>query len=314
MKRISIVSITYNEEGNVAQLYETVTAVMEKLPYYEYEFIIADNCSQDKTVDLLQERALKDKRLKLILNANNFGATRSQFNALLSASGDAAIVIPADLQVPPAIFPDLIKEWESGFEVVCATYTKAEGNWFIKHGRKLYYNLMERFADATHIPNFTGPGLYDRKFLDALKKYREPDPYLRGLVSEIGFRQTSYNYAKEPRKSGRSNYRFWQLYDVALSGMVNYSKMPLRLTTFFGYIIALLCIICAFTYLVAKLIWWDSFSFGMAPLVIGMFFIGAVQLVSIGILGEYVIATLVQAKDKPHVIERKRINFTETEE
>lgn len=173
---------------------------------------------------------------------------------------------------------------------------------------------MNRFSTTKHIPNYTGPGLYDKKVIAALKRFKDPDPYLRGLIAEIGFNQTSYQYQQQPRMAGKSNYRFWQLYDYAISGVTNYSKMPMRLTTFFGYIVAFICILCAFGYLAAKLIWWKSMSLGIAPLVIGMFFIGAVQLISIGVLGEYVVATLVQTKNKPHVVERERINFSETED
>lgn len=309
MKKISIVSITYNEEDNIRIFYNAVIHVLEQLPQYDYEFIVADNCSTDNSLDILYELANKNKHLKLIVNANNFGATRSQFNALLAASGDAAIVIPSDLQVPPKIFLQLLEKWEEGYEVVCATYKSLKDNLPVRLLRKFYYVIMDKFSETPHITNFTGPGLYDKKFLDALKKFTEPDPYLRGLVGEIGFKQTTVNYTKMPRVAGISKFKLYAMYDFAVTGIVNHSKIPMRLTSFLGWIVSLLCLICALGYFIVKLIWWNSFSLGIAPLVIGMFFLAAVQLLSIGVLGEYAVAILAQTKNKPHVIERERVNF-----
>jgi glycosyltransferase involved in cell wall biosynthesis len=308
-KKISIVSTTYNEEGNIQNLYDAVLKVLSYLNQYDYEFIVADNASTDNTLSILKRLAAKNKNFKVIVNVNNFGATRSQFNAILSTSGDAVIVIPADLQVPPDIFPELIKKWEDGYEVVCATYRLQKGNFFVRWLRSLYYLIMKSFSETPHISNFTGPGLYDKKFIEALKKYTEPDPYLRGLVGEIGFRQTTVNYNKQSRIAGDSKYKFYALYDVAVTGIVNHSKVPIRLTTFLGWFVAFLSILCGTGYLIAKLIYWKYFRLGMAPLVIGMFFLSAVQLISIGVLGEYTAAILTQTKNKPHVIERERINF-----
>jgi glycosyltransferase involved in cell wall biosynthesis len=309
MKKISVVSITYNEEKNVQNLYNAVLSVFEQLPQYDYEFIVADNCSTDNTLEILRKLAKQNEKFKVIVNANNFGATRSQFNALLAASGDAIIIIPADLQVPPAIFPELLKKWEEGYEVVCATYKSPQKSFFIMGLRKLYYVIMDKFSETPHIANFTGPGLYDKRFLAALRKYTEPNPYLRGLVGEIGFKQTTVSYTKMQRVAGVSKYKLYAMYDVAVTGIVNHSKIPMRLTTFFGWIVAFFSILCGIGYLIIKLLLWDSFSLGMAPLVIGMFFLAAVQLLSIGVLGEYIVAILAQTKNKPHVIERERINF-----
>ena len=309
MKKISIVSITYNEEENIRNLYDNVLRVLEQLPQYEYEFIVADNCSTDKTVNILRELSSQNGNFKVIINTNNFGAARSQFNALLAATGDAAIVIPADLQVPLEIFPELLTKWEAGYEVVCAIYESQKGNFFVRWLRKLYYVIMDKFSETPHIANFTGPGLYDKQFLKAMKKYTEPDPYLRGLVGEIGFNQTSVTYTKKLRTAGDSKYKLYALYDVAATGIVNHSKMPIRFTSFLGWIIAFLSILFGIGYFIAKLLWWEYFSLGMAPLVIGLFFLSAVQLISIGVLGEYTVAILTQTKNRPHVIERERINF-----
>jgi glycosyltransferase involved in cell wall biosynthesis len=309
MKKISVVSITYNEEKNVQNLYNAVLSVFEQLPQYDYEFIVADNCSTDNTLEILRKLAKQNEKFKVIVNANNFGATRSQFNALLAASGDAIIIIPADLQVPPAIFPELLKKWEEGYEVVCATYKSPQKSFFIMGLRKLYYVIMDKFSETPHIANFTGPGLYDKRFLAALRKYTEPNPYLRGLVGEIGFKQTTVSYTKMQRVAGVSKYKLYAMYDVAVTGIVNHSKIPMRLTSFLGWIVAFFSILCGIGYFIVKLLLWDSFSLGMAPLVIGMFFLAAVQLLSIGVLGEYIVAILAQTKNKPHVIERERINF-----
>lgn len=309
MKKISVISITYNEAGNVRDLYDNVIKVFEQLPQYKYEFIIADNCSTDNTLDILRELACLDKNFKVIVNSNNFGATRSQFNALLAATGDAAILIPADLQVPPAIFPELLAKWEEGNEVVCATYKSLNTNLFSRGLRKLYYALMDKISETPHIANFTGPGLYDKKFLEALRKYTEPNPYLRGLVGEIGFRQATVSYTKRKRVAGVSKYKFYAMYDYAVTGIVSHSKIPMRLTSFLGWVVAFFSILCGIGYFVLKILFWNSFSLGVAPLVIGMFFLSAVQLLSIGVLGEYAVAILAQTKNKPHVIERERINF-----
>lgn len=309
MKKISIVSLTFNEEGNIRNLYNAVIDAIKKVPQYDYEFIVADNCSTDNTVEILRQLASEDYRFKVILNANNFGATRSQFNALLAASGDAAIVIPSDLQVPPSIISELLSKWEQGDEVVCAVYKPYKESLLTRSLRKMYYKLMDKFSETPHIANFTGPGLYDKKFIEALKNFTEPEPYLRGLVGEIGFKQSIVKYTKQPRVAGKSKYNLYAMYDFAVTGIVNHSKIPMRLTTFLGWSISTICALISFGYLIIKLIWWDSFSLGMAPVVIGVFFLAAVQLLSIGMLGEYVVAILTQTKNKPHVIERERVNF-----
>jgi glycosyltransferase involved in cell wall biosynthesis len=309
MKKISVVSITFNEGENVENLYNAVLNVFEHLPQYDYEFIVADNCSTDNTLEILRKLAKQNNKFKVIVNANNYGGPRSQFNALLASSGDATIVIPADLQVPPEIFPNLLKKWEEGYEVVCATYKSQKDNFFINGLREFFYKLMDKFSETPHIANFTGPGLYDKRFLDALRKYTEPNPYLRGLVGEIGFKQTTVSYTKMRRVAGVSKYKLYAMYDIAVTGIVSHSKAPMRLTTFLGWIVAFFSILFGIGYFIAKLLLWKSFSLGIAPLVIGMFFLAAVQLVSIGVLGEYVVAILIQTKNKPHVIERERINF-----
>jgi polyisoprenyl-phosphate glycosyltransferase len=308
-KKISISSSAYNEEGNVENFYNRIVAVFKTLPNYDFEIIVADNNSSDNTSSLLRQLASSDNRLKVILNSNNFGHLRSPFNALLSTSGDAVITLPSDLQIPPEIIPELLEKWEEGYEVVSSVYGGAKEGIFTALARKTYYHLMKKFSETPHISNFTGSGLYDRKFVEALKKYNEPYPYLRGLVGEIGFRQTKIYCKKENRVSGKTKNNFYTLYDLAITGMLYHSKVPMRITLFAGWIVALGSFLVAIGYLLAKLLFWNFFTIGIAPLIIGMFFLASIQLIAIGIVGEYAIAILTQTKNKPHVIERERINF-----
>jgi polyisoprenyl-phosphate glycosyltransferase len=308
-KKISISSSAYNEEGNIENFYNRIVAVFQTLPDYDFEIIVADNASSDNTASQLRQLASSDNRLKVILNSNNFGHLRSPFNALLSTSGDAVISLPSDLQIPPEIIPELIEKWEEGYEVVSSVYDGAKEGVFTALARKTYYYLMKKFSEIPHISNFTGSGLYDRKFIEALKKYNEPYPYLRGLVGEIGFRQTKINCKKEKRVSGVTKNNFYTLYDLAITGMLYHSKVPMRITLFAGWVVALGSFLVAIGYFVAKILFWDLFSMGTAPLIIGMFFLASIQLIAVGIVGEYAIAILTQTKNKPHVIERERINF-----
>lgn len=308
-KIISVSSSAYNEEGNIRNFYNRIVSVFDNLPDYDFEIVVADNNSTDDTVRLMREIASSDYRFKVILNSNNFGHLRSPFNALLSTTGEAVITLPSDLQIPPEIIPELIKKWEDGYEVVCTLYNGAKEGWVIASARKFYYSLMKKFSETPHIANFTGSGLYDRKFVEALKMYNEPYPYLRGMVGEIGFRQTAIHCKKEKRTSGKTKNNFYTLYDLAITGLLYHSKFPMRMTTFAGGAVAFLSIICGMGYFTAKLLFWNSFSLGIAPLIIGMFFLAAIQLISIGVIGEYAIAILTQTKNKPHVIERERINF-----
>ena len=308
-RTISISSSAFNEEGNIDSYYERIVSVFNGLPGYDFEIVIADNNSTDDTELKLRKIAASDKRFKVILNSNNFGQLRSPVNALLACSGDAVISLPSDLQIPPEIIPELVKKWEEGYDVVYTVYAGSKEGLFTTLGRKFYYFLMKKFSETTHISNFTGSGLYDRKFVEALRKYKEPYPYLRGLVGEIGFKQASVTCKKEKRVSGKTKNNFYTLYDLAITGLLYHSKVPMRISLFIGWTIAFLSIMCAFGYLIAKLVFWDKFLLGTAPLIIGMFFLGAIQLISVGIVGEYAIAILTQTKNKPLVIERERINF-----
>ncbi len=309
-KKISIVSGCYNEEGNLQEFYDRVLAVLARFPHYRYEIIIADNCSTDGSRDILRRLAVSDKNFKVILNANNFGPVRSGYNAFLQASGDAVVLMSSDLQDPPELIADLIGKWEDGYQVVAAVKKWSQGNPRTFLTSRFYYWLLAKLSDSDQIVrNFTGFGLYDRKFMNALKLYKDPVPYFRGFVSEIGFRRAEVEFLQPMRKHGRSKHNFFTLYDIAMTGFVNHSKLPLRLATFSGFCLAGGSLLVALAYFIYKLLRWDTFSLGLAPLVIGMFFFSAVQLIFIGIIGEYIGAILTQVKNHPLAIEDERINF-----
>ena len=309
-KKISIVSGCYNEEGNLQEFYDTIIKVMNQLSQYSYEVIIADNCSTDGSRDILRRIASKDRNFKVIFNANNFGSIRSGCNALLQASGDAVIVLCSDLQDPPELIVDLVRKWEEGYRVVVAIKSQSKENPLIFRLRRFYYWLISKCSDTDHIiQNFTGFGLYDRKFMDALKQYHDPVPYFRGFVSEIGFKRTEIGFVQPKRKHGGSKHNFFTLYDVAMTGFVNHSRLPLRLVTIFGFCLALFSFFLAIGYFIYKLFFWQAFNLGLAPLMIGVFFFFSIQLIFIGIIGEYVGAILTQVKNHPLVIEDEKINF-----
>ena len=299
----------YNEEENVRNVYEQVKQVFDVLENYTYEHIFIDNASKDGTVSILKEIAGKDKNVKIIVNARNFGHIRSPYHAILQAKGDAVISISADLQDPPLMIKDFIEKWEEGFKIVVGVKKGSEENPLMFGIRKLYYNLIERYAETEQIKNFTGFGLYDKEFVDILRKLDEPYPYFRGLITEMGFERAEIEFMQPKRKKGKSNNNFYTLYDMAMLGFVNHSKVPLRMATFVGFSVAILSLLVALSYFIYKLIFWQSFQLGMAPMVIGVFFFAAVQLFFIGIIGEYIGAIYTQVKNRPLVIEKERINF-----
>jgi len=310
IKMISVVAGCYNEDENLQEFYDRLVAVFLQLPQYDYEIIIADNCSTDDSQKILHSLAASNKKFKVIFNSNNFGQIRSPFNALLQASGDCVVAMTSDLQNPPEMIPQFVKNWEEGCEVVIAVKQKGHENVFMSFIRNSYYFLLSHFSDTDHvIRDFMGFGLYGRKFMDALKLYQNPYPYFRGLVGEIGFRRIEIQFDQPTRKRGRSKNNFFSLYDVAMTGFVNHSKLPLRLATFTGFCLAGLSLLVALMYLVYKLMYWNSFQLGMAPLVIGMFFFSSVQLIFLGIVGEYVGAIYTQVLRRPLVVEKERINF-----
>ena len=311
MRNISVISGCYNEEGNLREFHDRLIAVFRQLPGYTCEIIVADNHSTDGSREILREIAALDPRFKVIFNANNFGHIRSPFNALLQATGDAMVVLCSDLQEPPEMILEFVKHWEAGYQVVCGVKPKSCENPLMFQLRRIYYRLLASCSEIPQIQNFTGFGLYDRKVINAVKQFHEPYPYFRGLISEIGFKRIDVPFVQAARKHGETKNNFLTLYDMAMTGFVNHTKLPLRLAAFAGFLLALLSLLVAFSYFIYKLLFWETFSLGLAPIVIGLFFFSSVQLIFIGIIGEYISAIWTQVKNKPLVIEEERINFTE---
>ena len=308
-KKISIVTPCYNEEFNVEPLYEKVKIEMAKLSNYTYEHIFIDNYSTDNTLVKLKNIASVDKNVKIIVNARNFGHIKSPYYGMLQADGDVVISLVSDLQDPPELIPDFIKKWEEGYKIVVGVKEKSEENIIMFSIRKLFYKIIDRISDTSQIQNFTGFGLYDRQFMDVLRNIQEPYPYFRGLVSEMGFSICQIPYLQPKRSKGNTKNNFFTLYDMAMLGFTSHSKVPLRMSSFIGFVVAFLSILIATIYLVYKILFWDNFQVGIAPLVIGFFFFGGVQLFFLGIIGEYISAILTQVKNRPLVIEKERINF-----
>ncbi len=310
-KLISVVTACYNEEGNIEQLYLTVKNIFRDLSMYDYEHIFADNDSHDRSREILRAIAAKDINVKVIFNTRNFGHIRSPLHAMYEANGDAIISLVADFQDPPGMIVEFLKKWEEGNKIVIGIKKKSEENFLMFSVRKVFYKTLNKFADIELIKNFTGFGLYDRSFIELVKKINDPYPYFRGLIPEFGLQRCDIEYVQPKRKEGKSGQSFITLYDMAMLGFVNYSKIPLRMASFTGFSIAILSFLIAFGYLIYKLLFWQEFKLGLAPLVIGLFFFSSVQLIFIGIIGEYVgsILTQIQQKERPLVIEQERINF-----
>ena len=310
MKLISIVSPCYNEEGNVEILVERVRELFANLPQYRYEHIIIDNHSTDRTVDILRGIAKDDPKVKVIVNARNFGHIRSPQHAFLQAKGDSVVVLLSDLQDPPEMILDFLREWEAGFPIVVAIKNTSDENSLMYRVRSAYYRTVARLTDVKVLEHFTGFGLYDRQVVDIMRRdFQDPQPYFRGQIAEIGLPHKALYYHQKRRMRGITKNNFYTLYDMAMLGITNLSKVPLRLVIFGGFVFAFLSLLAGFGYLIAKLIFWNQFQLGLAPTMIGLFFLGSVQLVALGIIGEYVgsIHTIVQ--DRPLVTEKERINF-----
>jgi polyisoprenyl-phosphate glycosyltransferase len=308
MKKISVVTPTYNEELNAEDIYSEVKKIMKGLPY-PYEHLFIDNASTDKTVDILRKIASKDKNVKIIVNARNFGHIRSPYYGLTQTNSDAAVLIYADLQDPPQLIKKFVEEWEKGNKIVMGVKNASKESSFMYNLRKTYYRSLRKIAEVDLVENFTGFGLYDRRVIEEFRKIDDQYPYLRGLAVELGFQRKIVPYTQQRRKKGRSNNNFFTLYDMAMVGLVNNSKIPLRVATFIGFITAFLSLAFALFYLIYKIIFWDKFEVGMAPLVIGLFFLGSVQLIFLGVIGEYIGAIFTQVRKRPLVIEKERINF-----
>jgi len=308
MKLISIVTPCYNEEENVEEVYRQVKDVFRKLKKYRYEHLFIDNASTDSTVEKLRALARADRNVKVILNARNFGPVRSPNYGLLQSTGDAAVLLVADLQDPPVLIPEMLGKWEQGYKIVVAVKKESGEGRLMFAVRKLYYSLVTRLSETELIKNFTGFGLYDKQVLEILRTINDPYPYFRGLICDIGFERATLEYVQPARHRGFTKINFYTLYDVAMLGITNHSKVPLRLAAMLGFLFAVLSLLVAIAYLVYKLVFWSEFSLGIAPLVIGFFFFSSLQLFFIGIIGEYIGSIHTQVMRRPMVVEKERIN------
>lgn len=308
-KLITVVTPCYNEEGNVREMYQAVRDTFEKLPQYRYEHLFIDNASTDATPEILRALAAADPKVKVILNTKNFGPVRSPVYGLLQARGNAVIGIAADFQDPPSLIPQFLEAWESGARIALGVKVAAEENGLMYSVRDAYYRVLARVADIDIVHQATGFGLFDETVIAAMREIADPYPFLRGVIAEIGYDIVRVPFRQPARRAGRSKISTYELFDVGLQGFVNYSRVPLRMAILFGFAVAALSLVTGTGYLVAKLIFWTKFSLGVAPIVIGFFFLSAVQLIFVGVVGEYVGAIYTQVKNRPLVFERERINF-----
>lgn len=306
---ITILTPCYNEQDNVRLLHQRIAGVMAGMTGDPYVHLFIDNASNDGTSKELRRLATEDPQVKVILNQRNFGHVRSPYHGLLQAPGDAVIVMAADLQDPPELIPEFIKQWREGSLVVMGQKVNSEESWLFFTIRRVYYKLVKRLADVDLIENATGFGLYDRKVIEALRALDDPYPYVRGLVCELGFSVARVPYEQPKRTRGITKNNFYTLYDVAMLGITSHSKVPLRLATMLGFVASAVSFVVGLAYLVYKLVFWERFALGMAPVVIGLFFFASVQLFFIGILGEYLGSIHTKVTKRPLVVEKERINW-----
>lgn len=310
MKKISILIPTYNEEENVELLHKAIVEELNKsLSNYKYEIVFIDNHSKDKTRTILEKICKKDKNVKAIFNAKNFGQFNSPFYGLMQTSGDCTILMCADFQDPINMIPKFVKEWENGYKIVIGIKKKSKENKLMYFLRSLYYKVIKKMADVEQIEHFTGFGLYDKDFINVLRNLDDPQPYFRGIVSELGYERKEIPYVQAKRLHGKTSNNWYRLYDAAMLGITSYTKIVMRLATIFGFILSAISMLVALVYLILKIVNWDKFPMGTAPILIGIFFFGSVQLFFIGFLGEYILNINSRLMRRPLVVEEKRINF-----
>ncbi len=308
MKKISIVTPTFNEEDNIEKLSKCISDEMKKLNY-DYEHIIIDNSSEDKTIPIIKKIAEKDKKVKIIINARNFGHVRSPFHGILQSSGDATILLNSDFQEPPELISDYIKEWEKGFKIVLGQRSASDTNPVTDLGRSFFYKFIKKISEVPLMERTSGTGLFDKEIINQLKKISDPYPYFRGLLSEISSDIKLVKFHQSKRKGGKTKNNFYTLYDTAVLGIIKHSKVPLRLITFIGFFASIVSILIAITFLFYKLLFWESFEVGIAPLIIGLFSVASIQIFLLGFIGEYVMQILTHSRNLPLVVEKERINF-----
>lgn len=310
MKVISILVPTYNEEENVELLYEAIIDQFKKnIKNYKYEIVFIDNFSTDETRQKLEKLCNIDKNVKAIFNAKNFGQFRSPFYGITQTTGDATILLCADFQDPIDMLPKFIKEWENGYKIVIGIKSKSKENKIMYLFRTMYYKLIKKLSDIDQIEHFTGFGLYDRDFVNVLRNLDDSQPYLRGIVAELGYQRKEIEYVQAKRLHGKTSNNWYRLYDIGMLGITSYTKIIMRLATIFGFFLSGISMLIAIIYFILKLLYWDSFPTGTAPILIGMFFLGSIQIFFIGFLGEYILNINARIMKRPLVVEEKRINF-----
>lgn len=310
MKKISVLIPCYNEEENVVPMANAVVEEMSKsLPNYDYEIVFIDNDSKDNTRPLLREICKRTPKVKAILNAKNFGQFNSPYYGILQTTGDCTIMMCCDFQDPIDMIPQIVAEWEKGAKIVSCIKTASEENPIMRFLRSCYYKMIKKMSSIDQIEHFTGFGLYDKSFVEVMRNLKDPTPFLRGIVAELGFKRVSIEYTQAKRRAGKTHNNFFTLFDAAMLSFTSYTKVGLHLVTFAGLVLSGLSILAALIYLVLKLIYWDRFSAGFAPMIIGLFFLNAIELLFIGFVGEYVMSINTRVMNRPLVIEEERINF-----
>ena len=310
MKKVSILIPCYNEEENVVPMSEAIVNLFEKeLTQYDYELMFIDNDSNDGTRALLRNICAQNPKIKAIFNAKNFGQFNSPYYGILQTTGDCTISMVCDFQDPIELIPRYLEEWEKGYKIVIGIKTSSKENKIMYHLRSLYYKLIKKFSNVEQIEHFTGSGLYDRDFVKVLRDLNDPTPFLRGIVAELGYKRKEIPYEQPQRRAGKTHNNFYTLYDAAMLSITSYTKVGLRLCTFLGLGCGVISFIFGVIYLIMKLVYWSNFAAGMAPVTIGMFFLGSVQLFFLGFLGEYILSMNQRIMNRPRVIEEERINF-----
>lgn len=313
MKTISVVIPTYNEEKNIMAIYERVSALFEKeLKNYEMQILFIDNASLDSSRVLIEDLCQKDSRVQAIFNATNFGFSRSSFYGLSQAEGDCAVMLYADMQDPPEVIPEFVRKWEDGYKIVTGIKSQSKENKLMYALRGVYYNLISKISEGEHIKQFDGFGLYDASFIQVIRKLKDPMPYLRGLVAELGCKRAEVEYTQEKRKAGKTSFNFVRYYDVAMLGLTSSTKAIMRMATFLGIMMAGICVVIALVTFIIKLVNWNYYDVGTAAIIIGIFFVGGVQIFFLGFLGEYILNINIRTMGHPVVVEEKRINMKRT--
>ena len=315
MKKISVMIPCYNEEENVEPISKAIIDVFKtQLSNYDYEILFIDNDSQDKTREILRRMCEEDKHIKAIFNAKNFGQFNSPYYGICQTSGDCTISLCCDFQDPVELIPVFVREWEKGYKIVSGIKTSSKENKLLYWFRSMYYKFIKKFSEVDQIEHFTGSGLYDKEFINVLRDLKDPTPFLRGIVAELGYKRKEIEYEQPKRRAGKTSNNFLRLYDAAMLSITSYTKIGLRICSFIGIIIGGISFIIGLVYLIMKLTHWNQFAVGMAPMLIGVFFLGAVQLFFIGLIGEYIMSINVRVMNRPLVIEEERINFEDDNE